>query len=1141
MATINQGMDAQLPLPSGTITFLFSDVQGSTTIWEREPAAMQKAMTRHHAIMHAAARDNGGSVFKIIGDGFQVAFPYPAQALKAALAAQRALASETWETTQPLLVRIGLHTGPGEVVAGDYVTSHTLNRASRISSAGHGGQILLSLATEELLRGHLPDGVVLKDMGDHYLKGLTQTERIFQVNAPDLPADFPPLVSEPSAAPKLPLLLTRMHIPTPRSQWVQRPRLFERFTQLRGGQCMLLSAPAGYGKTTLLAQWIAEDSPGHRNKHYAWLTLDGADNDPMRFWSYLVTALQTFPEVNELGNSLIEMLHAPQPPALEQTLVLLLNEISRVPGELVLVLDDLHTITEKLVLNSLGFFIEHLPENLSLILVGRGEPALPLARFRMRGLLIELRAGDLRFNNHESGEFFRCSMPLDLNESQISALDQKVEGWPAGLQMAALSMEGLADKQAFILSFTGDDRYILDYLTQEILSRQPEAIQGFLLATSILEKMNASLCEVMLASLVPVQAAVPVEMPGVSAAQQTLEYLDRSNLFIVPLDNRRSWYRYHPLFADLLQIQLRLKRPGVDKALHRRAAAWFAANGLSGEAFNHAIIAGDLDIAVGLVKENLPDFVQHGEIATLLAWLKSFPPTLFASRSILCLGFAWVNLYQLHFDAAEQWSQRAGAVLAALPREDPERGEFLGQVDALLATVAINRNEHERAIELSQSALRQLPPSQDALRSLIFLNLGDAYNKRNDFSASARAFQDAMEINQPAENHTMDAIIIGSLGDLYYRLGYLRQAESVLQQAMMVEKDQLAGGGSPLLACGKPLTYLTRIYLEWNQLDEAHCLANKALEYCEKWGHPGHLLDACLNRAEVNNILGDLEACQVDLERSRRMVQELSRNAIFASPAIGYQARILQAEVRFRLLAGDQNPGQNWMQKDRIEDRLNPGWGELNEMSLLAHLCLLQGSGDRAVALIEKIQSAATRADWLRFKIQASALLAQARQKSGDTSGALSAAGAALDLAAPEGYIRLFVDKGVGMQVLIDQVRAGLENQSLHRQGQRVEPQMVYLARLLAAFPPASSGEKAPAPSAAQEKRLDSLLAGGALSERERQILRLLAAGLSNDEIASTLFLSTNTIKTHLKRIFEKLGVNNRMEAVNRAREGKLI
>jgi LuxR family transcriptional regulator, maltose regulon positive regulatory protein len=1123
-----------LPLPSGTITFLFTDVQGSTTLWEREPAAMQKATERHNAILHAAVANHGGSVFKIVGDGFQAAFPLPLQALQAALDAQQALAAATWETTEPLCVRMGLHSGPAEVSGTDYATSHTLNRVARICSAGHGGQVLLSLATEELLRGHLSVPVTVKDMGEHFLKGLTQPERIFQVVAPGLLANFPPLVTEsrPGPARRMPLLLTKLHIPAARPGWVGRPRLFARLDQVSGGQTALLSAPAGYGKTALLAQWIASRtiSLAEGGRTFAWLALDEADNDPVRFWSYLVAALQTCPEAGSLGSGFLEMVQAPQAPALEQSLVLLLNEIEQVPGRLGVVLDDYHTITEKPVHASLGFFIEHLPSNLVLILAGRGEPPLALARYRMRGRLVDLHAADLRFNNQETGEFFKTSMPLGLSESDIVILDQRVEGWVAGLQLAALSMEGLADRQSFIQSFTGDDRYILDYLTQEILSRQPPEIQDFLLKTSILERMNAGLCEELTGGQVPLPGmAAQGGAPG--GAQAILEFLDRANLFITPLDNRRTWYRYHRLFADLLQVQLRQKDPAALQALHRRAGDWFTAHGLPAEAFQHAIQSGDLEKSAILLGEQLPELVQHGETATLQAWLGMFPQASLMSRPELCLASAWAALYRVKFDEVELWAQRAMGALSHMPAtfSDLQIEEYHGQLDALRATVAINLNHFEQAIDMSESALRKLSGNTDTLRSLLYLNLGDAYSSRGDFPSAVRAFQDGLEVCRKIENHTLDVIIIGSLGNLYLRGGHLHQAEAILLQSLMVEKDQVAGGGPPLLACGKPLASLAQIYIEWNQAAEARLTVDKALDYCQKWQHPSHLLDCWLALANLKELEGHPEAGLAALERAREHVRQLARATDNRAPIRDYQAHIDLIEIYLRMHMGDFSMAEKWQ----------PGnlSGNIYEMNLQALIDIQHGETAPAIELAKKILETAAKTNWLRFQVEGHALLGMVYQKVGNPGEARQEIWQALELAEPEGFVRLFLEKGLFMQQLLENVRDEPE-----KTGRRSGALPGYIDRLLAAFSPGEPERSAPVVSQGANTLTepeDDLPTP--LSVRERQILRLLAGSLSNDDIASRLFLSTNTVKTHLKRIFEKMGVNSRLEAVEKARRAKII
>jgi len=1122
-------LNSDPPLPSGTITFLFSDVQGSTTLWEREPAAMQKATERHNAILHTAVAKNGGRVFKIVGDGFQAAFPLPLQALQAALDVQRGLAEAAWETTEPLCVRMGLHSGTAEVAGADYVTSHTLNRVARICSAGHGGQVLLSLATEELLRGHLPESIVVKDMGEHFLKGLTQPEHIYQVVAPALPANFPPLVTEnrPPSTRSMPLLLTKLHVPAARAGWVPRSRLFARLDQVSGGQTALLSAPAGYGKTALLAQWIAGD--GCRlagGRPFGWLALDEGDNDPVRFWSYLVAALQTLPDAGSLGSAFLEMMQAPQAPSLEQSLVLLLNEISQAPGQMGVVLDDYHSISEKQVHASLGFFIEHLPANLILVIAGRGEPPLALARFRTRGRLVDLHAADLRFTSQETAEFFHTCMPLGLSEKDIAILDQRVEGWVAGLQLAGLSMEGLADRESFIRAFTGDDRYILDYLTQEILSRQSPEIQDFLLKTSILERMNAGLCEELTGS------SLSLLPPGsaAQAGQAILEFLDRANLFIIPLDNRRTWYRYHRLFADLLQVQLRQKDPAGVKALHRQAAGWFAAHGFPGEAFQHAIQAGDLEKAASLLGEQLPELVQHGETATLQAWLGMFPPALLISKPQLCLASAWIALYRVDFDQVEVWAQRTSDALpAARVYSDLEIEDFRGQVDALRATVAINRNQPDQAIELSESALQKLHGHIDTLRALLYLNLGDAYGSRANFSPAARAYQDGLEVCRSIENHMLDVIIIGSLGGLYQREGHLRQGEAILQQALMVEKDQMSGGGPQLLACGKALAFLAQIYTEWNQLDEAQRLADKALDYCQKWQHPAHTLDCWMAMADLKQLTGGLTAGLATLERARELVHQMARAAGTRAPVKDYLDRIDSTEMQLRMRQGDFSMAEKWQWGDSSDDPY--------ALRVQAAVDIQHGETIRPIETCKKILAIADQVHWLHFQIEGHTLLGMAYQKGARAGEACQEIRQALELAEPEGYVRLFVDQGTLLQQLLENVRREVEKQT-----PQPEPLLAYIDRLLAAFSRGAGKQTAPL----SNPGADALAEPGVdlptpLSERERQILRLLAGGLSNDAIAANLFLSTNTVKTHLKRIFEKMGVNNRLEAVNKARRAKII
>jgi LuxR family maltose regulon positive regulatory protein len=936
--------------------------------------------------------------------------------------------------------------------------------------------------------------------------------------------------------PAHPLLLTKLHVPAPRPPWVRRERLFERLDQAAQAPVTLLTAPAGYGKTALLAQWSAERMAAEPACRVAWLTLDEGDNDPVRFWAYLAAALQAGFERGSLGKDFLDMLQAPQPPAIEQLLVFLINEIALVPAELALVLDDVQALGQPEIARGLGFFVERLPGKLHLVLAGRGEPPLPVARLRARGQLAELHAADLRFSPDETDRFFRECTALDLTAADVAVLNERAEGWVAGLQLAAISLEGLEDKAAFIRAFSGDDRNVLDYLTEEILARQAPAIQDFLLRTSILERMSAELCEAVLGNgdlrleirewrLENRNDQSQISNLYSLSSQSTLESLERANLFLIPLDNRREWFRYHRLFADLLQARLRRQDPAALPDLHRRAARWLAANGLPLEAFRHAIAAGDLDLAAGIVGDQLESLMTRGEAATLAGWLEAFPPEYILGRAELCLGQAWVSLYALRFDQAESWAVRAGGLLGQTQGEDAS----LGQVEALRATAAINFKEFDRGIALCQAALRHLPetPRWALVKSLINLNLGDASSTQGDFPAAIRALEASLEGAHPSGNHTLEVIIIGSLGDQYLHQGRLRQAEAVLRQARLVEKDMVGEGNGALLAAGKPLAYLARIYLEWNELGLARETAAQALDYCQRWNHPDHLLDAYLDWAEICGALGDEAGAQAALIQAEEHLQRVLVRLAEVSPSApvkpgpkdlyGAGLRAFRAQLRMRM--GDWRTVERLLEETRDEGgiRLHPR--DIDANFLLGMARLHTGRAKEALSLGQRLADAGQARPRLWTQIRGNLLTALAERALGAAEPAREALERALALAGPEGFVRTFLDGGLAAQEALEAYR---------RTGDPAHA--AFVDRILAGFGAAAPGGAAPGGANA-----------AAFSDRERQILRLLAAGRTNAEIAAELFLSTNTIKTHLKRVFEKLGAANRTEAATLARERGLI
>src|SRR6266542_5177005 len=598
--TIGAGGDApravsrhQQALPSGTVTFLFTDVVGSTQLWEQHHEAMGTALARHDTLLRQAIGAHGGVVFKTVGDSVHAVFARAPDALATALDAQRALQQEHWDSTGALRVRMALHTGAAELRDGDYF-GPPLNRVARILTLGHGGQILLSRATHDLVADELPARTSLRALGDYHLKDLVRPEPIFQCVSADLPTDFPPLRSDnlgPGAGVPTPqLLATKLYMPRVRPDLVARPRLFARLDAGLHGALTLVCAPAGFGKTTLLAAWL------HRiGRPAAWLGLDAGDSDPAVFLRYLVAALQAL--APEVGATLLGLLQSPQMPPLETLLTILVNDLARVPHECILVLDDYHVLEGPPVHQVVSFLLDHLPPELQLMIATREDPPLPLARLRARRQVAELRAYQLRFAADEAAAFLTEVMGLPLSAADAAALEAHTEGWIAGLQLAALAMRDRADYTGFIAAFTGSNRFIVDYLTDEVLSRQPSHIQTFLLQTSILDRLCGPLCVAVLGvggqrSGVGETPLIPDPRPLIpdSYSQLILEHLERANLFVTPLDGERRWYRYHHLFGEVLRERLRRGAATTEVAtLHRRASAWYEQASFTSQAVQHAL------------------------------------------------------------------------------------------------------------------------------------------------------------------------------------------------------------------------------------------------------------------------------------------------------------------------------------------------------------------------------------------------------------------------------------------------------------------------------------------------------------------------------------------------------------------------
>ena len=872
-----------------------------------------------------------------------------------------------------------------------------------------------------------------------------------------------------------PILATKLYVPPPQPRVVHRPRLIERLNEGLHRRLTLISAPAGFGKTTLLGEWLAGcERPA------AWLSLDEADSDPTRFLSYLVAALQTI--APNIGEGVLGMLRSPQPPPAESLLTTLLNEIATIEDDLALVLDDYHVIDAKLVDDALTFLIEHLPPRMHLIIATREDPNLPLARLRARGQLAELRAADLRFTPSEAAEFLKGAMGLSLSAEDIAALETRTEGWIAGLQLAAISLQGRKDATNFVESFTGSHHFVLDYLVEEVLGQQSESVQAFLLRTSILERLCGPLCDAVL-------------LDPSASGQETLEYIERANLFLIPLDNERRWYRFHHLFAELLLQRLHQSTAsstgdemGDVAELHNRASVWYEDNGLEIEAFQHAAAAQDVDRAERLIEGKGMPLYFRGTVAPVLNWLESLPKTVLDARPSLCVVYASVLLLVDH-TAVEQKLQVAEAALQDTEQDDKTR-DLVGRIASMRATLAVIQHDAETIIAQSRRALEYLHPDNLPLRTATTWTLGHAHQLQGDRAAASRAYDEVISTGK-------------SFGDSVYtiaatiNLGQLQEADNKLSLAAESYRRvlQLAGDPPQPIACEACLG-LARITYQWNDLDAAEQHGQQFIQLTRQMGSVDSFASYDVFLARLKLAQGDVAGAVAILAKAEEFVRQ--HNFLFRMPDVA-AAQVLTLLRRGNLAAASHLVEAHDLPVSR------------------ARVHLAQGDATAALAALAPLRRQAEVKGWGDERLEVMVLQALALQAHGEVDEAAQILGDALALAEPGGFIRIFVDEGTQMAHLLSEAAA-----------RGITPG--YTGRLLAAF------------EAEEQKSEDKSYLPPAqpltepLSQRELEVLRLIAQGLSNREIGERLFLAVDTVKGHNRRIFNKLMVHRRTEAVARAR-----
>ncbi|MEW6130748.1 MAG: LuxR C-terminal-related transcriptional regulator [Acidobacteriota bacterium] len=882
------------------------------------------------------------------------------------------------------------------------------------------------------------------------------------------------------------ILATKLYIPLPRPKVVLRPRLIERLEEGLHHKLTLISAPAGFGKTTLLSEWVAGCE-----RRVAWLSLDEGDNDRRRFLAYLVAALQTV--ASSIGNGVLGMLQLPQLPPTESLLTVLLNEVTATAESFILVLDDYHVIDTEPIDHILTFLVEHLPPQAHLVIATREDPPLPLARLRARGQLTELRVSDLRFIPAEAAEFLNQTMSLKLSAEDVAALEARTEGWIVGLQLAAVSLQGRKDAADFIKSFTGSHYFVLDYLVEEVLQRQPESIQTFLLRTSILDRLCGTLCD-----------AILLERPG--SGQQTLAYLERSNLFIVPLDNERRWYRYHHLFADSLRQRLLHQNIALSpddararmNELHTRASQWFEDHGLAVEAFRHAAAAGDVERAQRLIAgDRIPQHLR-GAVAPILDWLGSLPRKVLDARPWLWWRHASLLLIHGQTTGVEEKLQSAEDALQSRWAEDHDRN-LVGLIAAARAVLALTRYDVETMLAQSRRALEYLHPDSMITRATAYWTMGAAHFFSQDRGAARRAFTEAISLSQ--ESGDIFTAILATVG-----LGNVEAAENRLDEAAATYRRVLQmASEQPLQIVHEAHLGLARVLYEWNDLDAAEQHARQGLDLAKQYDRVIDRFIICeVFLARLKLARGDVAGAASVLAKADQSV----RRHHFAHRA----AEVAAAQVVTFLHQGNLAAAER-LAKTR----------QLPLSQSRVHLAREDASA--ALAVLEPLRRQAEAKGWQDERLKVMVLQSVAHHAHGEKDKALQLLSEALALAEPGGFVRLFVDEGKPMAHLLSEAAA---------HGMMPD----YVAKLLAAFA-TETPKRNDTSSLPPVTPVPSLIEG--LSQRELEVLRLIAQGLSNREISEQLFLALVTVKGHNQRIFGKLQVKNRTEAVARARELGLL
>ncbi|MBW2623221.1 MAG: hypothetical protein JRD68_09975, partial [Deltaproteobacteria bacterium] len=845
-----------------------------------------------------------------------------------------------------------------------------------------------------------------------------------------------------------------------------------------------------------------------------WFSLDEDDNNPTRLWVYLINSLSALE--SGVGENALSMLLSSEAASLESVITSLINDLAAVEGKFTLVLDDYHVITLETIHQSIDFFVEHLPPQMHLVIAGRTEPSLPLALLRSRGEIMEFGAGDLRFSEEEAGHFLNELMGLNLSADDVAALENRTEGWIAGLQLAALSMQGQQNPSAYIESFAGDDRNIMDYLIEEVLEKQPSDIQSFLMETSILDRVTGSLCDA---------------VTGRNNGQEMLEMLEQVNLFITSLDNKRKWFRYHRLFLDLLRHRLEQYEPEKITGLHHRAALWYESHNLYDEALGHGLASGDHEQLGRLLESSGEPVIMHGEVNLLLECLEALPDEMIRARPRLSLYYAWASLRGAHTRLADVEMRLIdaemgldGAEQAVAETDEPHVREILGQVAALRGALALRFDDEESyTLELSKQALEYLPEDSLALRGVVARSLGDIYERKDDLAAAIQAQSEALSMSKSAGDIFESVFAASRLGRLYEAQGQLHLAAGIYREAL-----QRVGlhEGPEIPVAGLAYMGLGEILREWNDLESASAHLSDAIELYQKWGEPTMLPEGFAFLSRVKHAQGDNDSALELIETAKRLAQDYNITSMIP--------RISGIQARLWVRVGKLEEATRWLHesgKSVDDDFSNLTFRVLQyEYVSLARVLTAVGELDKAIYLFGRLLEAAEPSGRIGGIIEILVLRAIALQNQGKMDQALEDFRRALYLGNPEGFIRSFVAEGPPLPLLLATI---LEDSVKKRQKEQYPISIEYLRTLLTAFEVSSKERK--------NGKISGQPLAEPLSERELEVLSLLESGLSNREIGEALYVAVNTVKTHIRNIYGKLSVRSRTQAVARAKSLGLL